>query len=343
MNHRQQGAALVVVLSLLTVSLMVGLSSMQSSQIDERLAGNYKAASEAQMAAEYGASKEFEGASDHNETWSCDEAAKYPDSSVGLEEWSSEKEVDSEVVFYRSLPCLDDNGSKVKLFMGYVKSGDEVVARRFLMVGDEASGEFSPSLPDGLFDYAILSAGPYSMNPASSVSGDAAMNVGMHNVPDPRSEHAADPTRTGYVDKVKEKVAERDKSVVESCDSDFSKGAAYIVFCSGVFESDVDSRLDGMVVVSDGRIGSGSGINVKGDVKASFISNGEIRFKGFGNNEISGLVWASGSISFAGRSNVVGSVVSNGAIGFNGKTVIRGDDGDDLLPGGGGGVVWESM
>src|SRR5690554_2351426 len=49
---KQKGAALIVVLSLLTVSLMVGLSSMQSSQIDERLSGNYRAQSDAQMAAE---------------------------------------------------------------------------------------------------------------------------------------------------------------------------------------------------------------------------------------------------------------------------------------------------
>lgn len=49
---KESGAALIVVLSLLTISLMVGLSSMQSSQIDERLAGNYRAASQAQMNAE---------------------------------------------------------------------------------------------------------------------------------------------------------------------------------------------------------------------------------------------------------------------------------------------------
>jgi len=49
---RQNGAALVVVLSLLAISLMVGLSSMQSSQVDERLAGNYKAQADAQMNAE---------------------------------------------------------------------------------------------------------------------------------------------------------------------------------------------------------------------------------------------------------------------------------------------------
>lgn len=54
---RQNGAALVVVLSLLAISLMVGLSSMQASQVDERLAGNYKAHSEAQMKAEFAMSE----------------------------------------------------------------------------------------------------------------------------------------------------------------------------------------------------------------------------------------------------------------------------------------------
>ncbi|WP_081786024.1 pilus assembly PilX family protein [Halomonas sp. BC04] len=54
--ENQKGAALVVVLSMLTMSLMLGLSGMQSSLIDERLAGNYKAASEAQMGAERAAS-----------------------------------------------------------------------------------------------------------------------------------------------------------------------------------------------------------------------------------------------------------------------------------------------
>tara|TARA_B100000678_G_scaffold230757_1_gene199275 strand:- start:1974 stop:3575 length:1602 start_codon:yes stop_codon:yes gene_type:complete len=49
---QQKGAALIVVLSMLTASLMLGLSSMQSSLIDERLAGNYKSASQAQMNAE---------------------------------------------------------------------------------------------------------------------------------------------------------------------------------------------------------------------------------------------------------------------------------------------------
>src|SRR5690554_2460573 len=54
---KQKGAALIVVMSLLAVSLMIGLMSMQSSQVDERLAGNYKAAAEAQMNAERAAAE----------------------------------------------------------------------------------------------------------------------------------------------------------------------------------------------------------------------------------------------------------------------------------------------
>ncbi|RDB42137.1 hypothetical protein DU490_14595 [Halomonas sp. DQ26W] len=51
-GSKQQGAALIVVLVLLTSSLMVGVSAMQGSLLNERLAGNYRAAAQAQMAAE---------------------------------------------------------------------------------------------------------------------------------------------------------------------------------------------------------------------------------------------------------------------------------------------------
>lgn len=57
---RQRGAALVVVLSLLAMSLMLGISGMQSAQIDERLAGNYRSSAIATMAAEYGAAEAWD-------------------------------------------------------------------------------------------------------------------------------------------------------------------------------------------------------------------------------------------------------------------------------------------
>src|SRR5690554_2557997 len=55
----QKGAALIVVLSLLVGSLVIGLSSMQSSQVDERLAGNQKIATELTMGAETAGSAGF--------------------------------------------------------------------------------------------------------------------------------------------------------------------------------------------------------------------------------------------------------------------------------------------
>ena len=41
---RQDGAALIVVLGIVAISTMIGLAGMQSSQIDEKMAGNYKLA-----------------------------------------------------------------------------------------------------------------------------------------------------------------------------------------------------------------------------------------------------------------------------------------------------------
>ncbi|TLF49574.1 hypothetical protein FEI13_11545 [Halomonas urmiana] len=80
--RNQKGAALIVVLSLLTISLMVGLSSMQSSQIDERLAGNYKAQSVAQMGAEEAASEGFQAAVESGK-------ASFSGTSLGLDDLKS--------------------------------------------------------------------------------------------------------------------------------------------------------------------------------------------------------------------------------------------------------------
>ncbi|NWN83624.1 MAG: hypothetical protein HLX48_11645 [Halomonas sp.] len=67
-TRKQRGAALIIVLLFLTVSLMVGLSSMRSAQIDERLAGNYRASAQAQMHAE-GAASALYGMLGEKEAW----------------------------------------------------------------------------------------------------------------------------------------------------------------------------------------------------------------------------------------------------------------------------------
>ncbi|MGQ4880015.1 PilX N-terminal domain-containing pilus assembly protein [Billgrantia sp. LNSP4103-1] len=53
-RQKQQGAALVMVLAMLSMTLMLGLSSMSGSLVNERLAGNYRASVLAQNEAEAG-------------------------------------------------------------------------------------------------------------------------------------------------------------------------------------------------------------------------------------------------------------------------------------------------
>src|SRR5690554_6886930 len=149
----QRGAALVVVLSLLTVSLMVGLSSMQSSQIDERLAGNHKAQAEAQMAAEVGAAK------------SVDELNLYVNGGLKLSDLP-ECDVGSDFVgggnvkadvSYRLYVCrkgaasgLYDIESKGNVFSG----GDVIATRSVMMRAFDAGAAFlglSPiTVPSGI-------------------------------------------------------------------------------------------------------------------------------------------------------------------------------------------------
>ena len=58
--NSQRGAALVAVMSILTVALMLGVTGMQSSFVNERLAGNYSATANVQMAAEMAAAQGWE-------------------------------------------------------------------------------------------------------------------------------------------------------------------------------------------------------------------------------------------------------------------------------------------
>lgn len=48
MKH-QQGAALVIVMALLSAALLLGVASMRTALVDERLAGNFRIAVQAQM------------------------------------------------------------------------------------------------------------------------------------------------------------------------------------------------------------------------------------------------------------------------------------------------------
>lgn len=63
MKSRQEGMALIVSLSLMAMALLVGVSSMQTSRMEETAAGSNRAAANARMAAEFGASEQLEAIS----------------------------------------------------------------------------------------------------------------------------------------------------------------------------------------------------------------------------------------------------------------------------------------
>lgn len=149
MVANQKGAALIVVLSLLTISLMVGLSSMQSSQIDERLAGNYKAQSVAQMGAEEAASAGWGGIIDGIESDDWTNLFDLTDHGLGSLTWADLKDGESgacespATCFYR---YIKDGGDRYIVAMGSV--GDGAVSVSELVIVEVIAGYRGPAFED---------------------------------------------------------------------------------------------------------------------------------------------------------------------------------------------------
>ena len=157
---KENGAALIVVLSLLSVSLMVGLSSMQSSQIHERLTANYRAHVDAYMVAESVAAMLLSNgmSPDSDTTDDCFDVVGYPEnygsSWVGLSDDDNKK-------FYIS--CDYEGHGQVFLVKGVVGG-----AVRYLLFNPGGGGE-SNVIKDivedsffgggSIFDYALLVGG----------------------------------------------------------------------------------------------------------------------------------------------------------------------------------------
>jgi len=156
----QKGAALIVVLSLLTISLMVGLSSMQSSQIDERLAGNYRAQSEAQMGAEEAASSGFKEIG----TASWQELSDFSASKLQDFEWEDLKGGDKSGSCTHPVSCyylyIKDGNDKYIVAMGSVGDGGVAVSEPVVVFlepdGPRYVGPSAVHLPTGLDEDADI-------------------------------------------------------------------------------------------------------------------------------------------------------------------------------------------
>lgn len=122
----QQGAALVIVLALLSGSLMLGMSGMNSALIDERLASNYRSSVEAQMLAENGASR-LDQNSLETSIGICEHLAdnysSIEDSSWALIDDASDQD-NGKLVRY--LTCEDNEGVNSVLVQGNIEGTSAV-------------------------------------------------------------------------------------------------------------------------------------------------------------------------------------------------------------------------
>lgn len=131
---KERGAALVIVLAMLSMSLMLGLAGLQSSRIDESLAGNYRAAALAQMGAETAVSRAYaDDAALHEDNSFAGvdkpfvDALSWQDFSNGHEEFGNQYQQDSVAYAYRRFRI---GGKSYLVGLGAVLGGDDAVVAK---------------------------------------------------------------------------------------------------------------------------------------------------------------------------------------------------------------------
>lgn len=137
---KQQGAALVIVMALLAGAMTLGLSGMQTALVDERLAGNYRAATLAQMAAESGAIARDGQSSASDSDMSCEEIKEsVKRNSAATETFSNFNPIETSAdnndlaVGYYYAECQND-GTNSELIVGQVKRNADVSVNDFIAV-----------------------------------------------------------------------------------------------------------------------------------------------------------------------------------------------------------------
>ncbi|MGE4534169.1 pilus assembly PilX family protein [Halomonas sp.] len=372
-QNKQKGAALIVVLSLLSISLMVGLSSMQSSQVDERLAGNYRAASESQMLAEESASYLLA----HNVTSAsgvgCFDIYESINEHQGIKEDLSDKlgVVSPYASYYYE---CNHEGQPAFLVEAEVDG-----AKSYLIFSNGSGSNGSGSNGSGgnnpikgliddvyedfdsidLFNYALLVGGALSVNGGATIDGAVRVGgpySGNKNkdeigslVDNDNSNIISEFGYGGLVpggdlfDAVIDLVG--GPAPGDVCSSNASLG---VMYCSGNVDLDFDDIKNKSVIV-DGSIS----VKGKSDDGADVfvVSSGSANFSGMGGNTFSGVVWSGGSLVFNGQGGTQysGSFVSAGSSVYNGGINIKQLSFDEAAPGGQGGqggqggMVWDNL
>lgn len=352
--NQERGAALVVVLSMLAGSLMLGLSGMQSSQIDERLAGNYKAATEAQMGAEkaisanWGENGNAVKAADFDASRSLAEVKAYSWSQFTALGDISANSCSGSIVCHSYR--LRDGDDYFIAGMGAVVSEGNLAAVSQPVF---ARVEFAPE-PNPAFTNGLLSADYIEVTGQSTVVGnvhsngyvdiklrgdsEATVTDGadrMVEVPLPGTRPEGEDTSNcdteperhcykSYDPTVFNEYETREDAIL-SCSVDIDTlNDGDTVFCDGDLEVQGGSvNTDRVTLVATGNVtmnGATSSGGTESEIGLFVIAGQDIVFNGSTDNY--GVFWAGGYVRQNGSSNLYGAIVagtyirSNGGIDF---------------------------
>ncbi|QOR40179.1 hypothetical protein HNO52_17860 [Billgrantia diversa] len=351
---QERGAALVVVLSMLAGSLMLGLSGMQSSQIDERLAGNYKAATEAQMGAEkaisagWGENGSGMSVSDFDATRTLAEVEAYSWTEFTALGDISANACSGNIACHYYL--LRDGSDYFIAGMGAVVTAGSLAAVSQPVF---ARIEFTPG-PNPAFTNGLLSADYILVTGQSTVLGNVHSNgtvditlrdgseaivtdgteqmvevplpgtrpagedvSGCDENPEPHCYKSYDPT---VFDEYRER-----GGVINTCSIDMDTlNDGDTVFCDGDLDvqgGSVDSNR--VTLVATGNVtmsGATSSGGNESEIGLFVIAGQDIEFNG--NTDNYGVFWAGGYVRQNGNSSLYGAIVagtyirSNGGIDF---------------------------
>ncbi|WP_111413386.1 pilus assembly PilX family protein [Billgrantia lactosivorans] len=352
--RQERGAALVVVLSMLSGALMLGLSGIQSSLIDERLAGNYKAAAEAQMGAEkaistgWGENGSGVSVSDFDTTRTLAEVEAY-----SWAEFTALGNISANACS-GNIAChyypLRDGSDYFIAGMGAVVSEGSLVAVSHPVL---ARVEFTPG-PNPAFTNGLLSADYILVTGQSTVMGnvhsngtvDISLQSGseatvtqgtdqMVEVPLPGERPDGEDTSTceehpephcykSYDPTVFDEYRERE-GAINTCSIDIDAlDDGDTIFCDGDLEVQGGSVEDNRVtLVATGNVsmnGASSSGGTGSDIGLFVIAGQDIEFNG--NTDNYGVFWAGGYVRQNGNSSLYGAIVagtyirSNGGIDF---------------------------
>lgn len=353
-KKRQKGAALVLVMSLLAGGLIVGVSGMNTSYIDQRLSGNYKATSEALLKAEGVASTAYLNVIENgDEEWSGANDESFDNlESIGLNgnDWSelmSDASLCDEDELY--VPVMVDGADYYIISFGIVCGDQGVVAIERIF----NEYKFSSSEDDifGIFgDYALLSDGEMNVSGSSVVDGRVHSNTSVNAA---FTQQNADLLELGDSGITSEKSVDIPSLSLDDVSGNFSeivdlplqigkgKKSDYceldssdlenggdlgnkIYSCSG--ELDISGNFTNGAIYAEGDIVHSGAVTIgdfhDSEKSVSVFSLGDIRFNG--STAIwGGFFYAEGDVRQNGSSVIYGSVIAKGEIDFNGSTDIK--------------------